>query len=92
MIVLRKLVTQFISIAIFIFFLPCLLLAKVQLPAFFSDGMVLQQQTDAALWGWAKPGANISINTSWNKKNYTVKADDKGKWMMKVSTPVAGGP
>ena len=83
---------QLISIAIFIFLLPCLLLAKVQLPSFFSDGMVLQQQTDAALWGWAKPGANISINTSWNKKAYNVKAGDKGKWMLKVSTPVAGGP
>ena len=31
--------------------------AKVQLPPIFADNMVLQQQTDAALWGYAKPNA-----------------------------------
>jgi sialate O-acetylesterase len=66
--------------------------AKVILPAFFSDGMVLQQQADAALWGWAKAGATIKINTSWNKKNYTATADGNGKWNIKLATPVAGGP
>ena len=66
--------------------------AKVVLPAFFSDGMVLQQQTDAALWGWAKPAATVKINTSWNKKNYTVTAEGNGKWSIKIATPVAGGP
>jgi sialate O-acetylesterase len=66
--------------------------AKVILPAFFSDGMVLQQQTDAALWGWAKAGTTVKINTSWNKKNYTAIAEANGKWSIKVATPVAGGP
>ena len=27
--------------------------AKVRLPHLISDNMVLQQQTDARLWGWA---------------------------------------
>jgi sialate O-acetylesterase len=85
MIVLR-IITALISL------FPSILFAKVQLPAFFSDGMVLQQQTEASLWGWSKPGATISINTSWNKKGYNAKADDKGKWMLKVATPIAGGP
>jgi hypothetical protein len=83
----------------YLFFFLCLYLylnyflsATVILPAFFSDGMVLQQQTDAALWGWAKAGAIVKINTSWNKKNYTTTADANGKWMIKVATPVAGGP
>ncbi len=71
---------------------PGLLLAKVKLPAFVSDGMVLQQQTNASLWGWAKPGDAIKVITSWDKKNYTAKANDKGKWSVKVATPAAGGP
>jgi sialate O-acetylesterase len=92
MIAMQKSSNRILISFLFIFLFQNIIFAKVQLPAFFSDGMVLQQQTDAALWGWAKPGSNITINTSWNKKSYTAKADDKGKWTMKVSTPVAGGP
>jgi sialate O-acetylesterase len=92
MIALQKFSRRIVIASLFIFLFQNIVSAKVQLPAFFSDGMVLQQQTDAALWGWAKPGSSISINTSWNKKSYTAKSDDKGKWMLKVSTPTAGGP
>ena len=92
MIALRKISKQISSYSLFILLLPSILSAKVQLPSFFSDGMVLQQQTDASLWGWAKSGASVSLTTSWNKRSYSIKANDKGKWMLKVSTPVAGGP
>jgi len=71
---------------------PVLLSAKVKLPSLFSDGMVLQQQTNAKIWGWAQPLAEIKITTSWNKKSYTARADDKGGWSLKVATPAAGGP
>lgn len=54
--------------------------------------MVLQQQSNAAIWGWAKAGSSIKINTSWNKKKYTAITNANGKWMIKVVTPSAGGP
>ena len=54
--------------------------------------MVLQQQTDAAIWGWANANSTVQVTSSWNKKKYTVKADASGKWKVKISTPVAGGP
>jgi sialate O-acetylesterase len=73
-------------------FVPFTVCATVQLPSFFSDGMVLQQQSNAALWGWAKPNTSIKVITSWNKKNYTTIANEKGKWTIKVATPIAGGP
>ncbi len=66
--------------------------AEVKLPAIFSDNMVLQQQTDAAIWGKATVGSNVRISTSWNNRSYTAKADKDGNWKVKVSTPVAGGP
>lgn len=66
--------------------------AQVQLPAMFSDNMVLQQQTDAPLWGKATPNATVKITTSWDCKNYSVKAGTDGKWMVKLATPAAGGP
>lgn len=66
--------------------------ANIKLPWFFSDNMVLQQQTESAIWGWAKTGAAVSVTTSWNKRKYTTFADAEGKWKLKVATPAAGGP
>jgi len=66
--------------------------AEVKLPAIFGDNMVLQQQTDAAIWGNASANKTIKVTTSWNKKSYSTKADSKGKWKVKVQTPSAGGP
>ena len=66
--------------------------AKVELPAIFADNMVLQQQSDAALWGKAEPNKKVVITTTWSKAKTVVKADADGKWFARVATPVAGGP
>jgi sialate O-acetylesterase len=68
------------------------LFGEVKLPAIFGDNMVLQQKTDAAIWGTAERNGTVRITTSWNKKNYSVRVDNNGKWKVKVSTPSAGGP
>ena len=64
----------------------------VKLPAIFGDNMVLQQQTDAAIWGIASKNATVKVTTSWNNKSYNAKAGSDGKWKLKVATPSAGGP
>ena len=66
--------------------------AKVTLPKMFSDGMVMQRETNANLWGTAKASATVSITTSWDGKTYSVKAGKDGKWKTSVPTPKAGGP
>ncbi|UEG52829.1 sialate O-acetylesterase [Mucilaginibacter daejeonensis] len=66
--------------------------AQVKLASLFTSNMVLQQQMNVPIWGWDKTGKNISITTSWNNKTYKGVADVSGKWKIKVSTPVAGGP
>jgi sialate O-acetylesterase len=71
---------------------PFFLNAAIQLPYFFSDNMVLQQKTDAAIWGSAKPGSTVQITTSWNKKKYSTATNSEGKWKTKIATPEAGGP
>ena len=71
---------------------PAILTATVRLPYFFSDNMILQQKTDAAIWGWAKPGSTVLITTSWNKKKYNTTTNSEGKWKTKIATPAAGGP
>ena len=69
-----------------------LMQAKVELAPIFADNMVLQQQTDAAIWGKAEPGKKVVIRPSWSKAKVVVTADADGKWFARVATPVAGGP
>ena len=58
--------------------------AKVRLPHIICDNMVLQQQTDVRLWGWAQPEKSVKITTSWNNEVVSTKADKNGKWLVKV--------
>lgn len=76
------------------FFVLCSLtmFGEVKLPAIFGDNMVLQQQTEAAIWGKASPRKSVKVTTSWNNKSYTTTSDVDGNWKLKVQTPAAGGP
>ena len=66
--------------------------AKIILPSVIGDNMVLQQQTNAALWGKAEPGSKVTIKASWAKKPVSVTAAADGKWKTGIATPEAGGP
>lgn len=68
------------------------LFGEVKMPAIFGDNMVMQQQTEAAIWGTASKNATVKVSTSWNNKSYTARAGNDGKWKLKVITPSAGGP
>ena len=61
--------------------------AGIRLPSHISENMVLQQQTQARLWGWADPGAGITVSTSWDGRSYSAKADRDGAWTVEVATP-----
>ena len=63
--------------------------AKVRLPHLIGDNMVIQQNTEARLWGWAKPGKNVNVRVSWSDKTYSTKTSAEGRWMVKVATPAA---
>ncbi len=66
--------------------------AKVELPQFFGNNMVMQRETKAAIWGSAKQNATVKIITSWDGQTYKTKSDSQGKWKISVNTPAAGGP
>ena len=63
--------------------------AKVRLSHLVGDNMVLQQQTEARLWGWAKPGSQVRVTASWTEDVTTVKAGKDGAWLATVRTPKA---
>ena len=66
--------------------------SRVSLQPLFSDGMVLQQQSQVPVWGTATPGATITVTPSWNRQACTATADSQGHWELRLSTPEAGGP
>ena len=64
---------------------------QIEMPAIFSDNMVLQQKTMAPVWGKAVEGTNVKVTGSWGENAQAI-TDNDGKWMTKIKTPGAGGP
>ena len=76
-----------------IFIFSTNMFAKIILPSVFADNMVLQQNSDVAIWGWSDPGETVKIVTSWNSKDTVkVKADNAAAWKTTIRTIGAGGP
>jgi sialate O-acetylesterase len=70
--------------------IPLLASAELSLPEIISDNMVLQQSSNAQLWGWATPGKDVAVTTSWTGKNVVkAKADSNGRWEAKIPTGAA---
>ncbi len=66
--------------------------ASLKLPAILGSGMVLQQQKEVMLWGWAKQGQHVTVVTSWNGFKYSTNTTADGSWKVSITTPSAGGP
>ena len=69
----------------------CQTRSNLKLPSLIGDNMVLQQKTNARIWGKAYPGRKITVKASWNAIGKAI-AGDKGKWSVILPTPEAGGP
>ena len=78
-----------------ILIISCLLVAfalraeGLKLPHFVGSNMVLQQNTDANIWGWADAGSRVKVSVGWSKTKYTATAGDDGFWKVAVATPAA---
>jgi len=64
--------------------------ADVRLPAIFGTRMVLQQGEPIRVWGWADPGEAVKV--ALGDAQAIGKADQQGKWMVKLPAQKAGGP
>lgn len=69
-----------------------ILLAKVELPAYISSNMVLQQQTLNVIKGKAAKNTSIILSTSWDNKTYKTKSNSQGAFLFEINTPSYGGP
>lgn len=66
--------------------------AKVTLPAFFTDNMVIQQNSVLTLAGKAKAKKQVTVKVNWNDNKFTTKAAEDGSFRIEIPTPAAGGP
>ena len=82
-----------ISKILFLFlYLISALHAEIKLPTIFADGMMMQQKTNANIWGKATANSNVTLIGSWDNKKVTTKANAQGDWKLSLATPAAGGP
>lgn len=81
-----------ISVAILICLATIKLSGQIRLPAVIGDNMVLQQKSEASLWGWGEPGSEIRVTGSWNNDTVKTKISNHSFWSVKLKTPSAGGP
>ena len=65
--------------------------SDVKPAALFTDGMVIQRETKAPVWGTADVGEKVTVSASWGE-TAAATADASGKWSVKLQTPPAGGP
>ena len=65
---------------------------KLKLAGIFGNQMVIQRDSDAPIWGHAKPGVEVTVSPSWTEEVTETISDDKGRWKTTLQTPPAGGP
>jgi sialate O-acetylesterase len=88
----RKAIHTFVLLVL-LTLLSCPVKGTVRLPAIISDNMVLQQDSDVPIWGWAKPQEEITIATNWDEGFCQKRtSDENGQWLIRLKTPKAGGP
>ena len=68
--------------------MPARSLADWELPSIISSNMVLQQETEAPLWGWDEPGTQVTV--TFRDHTATAQAGADGKWQVRVATGKAG--
>lgn len=66
---------------------PTMLLAELWVPAFFSDHMVLQRDSEVAIWGRA--AENSPVTVSFRGQSVSTTADSAGRWKLQIAAGAA---
>lgn len=64
--------------------------AEIKMSSVFGDAMVLQRDKPIRVWGWTKPGTDVSVELAGHSAQG--KADDKGRFDVSLDALPAGGP
>lgn len=63
---------------------------KITLSNLFTEGMVLQCETETPIWGKTTPATQVTVTGSWNNIPVKTIADANGKFTAYLTTPAAG--
>lgn len=75
----------------FIFSLQSMIQAQeLSLPLLFSDHMVYQRNEPIKIWGWDKPGQDVTVSLNGFSEITTTNVD--GYWQLFLPEQTAGGP
>jgi sialate O-acetylesterase len=67
--------------------------AQLELAPVFGPHMVLQRETEVAVWGRAAPHADVELRATWpGHEPVRGRADAEGRFRLGLRTPAAGGP
>jgi len=69
-------------------FITSVSFSSIKLPSVISNNMVLQENAEVKIWGWAMQGEEV--NVSIGNLNLKTKADEKGNWIVKFKGFPAG--
>lgn len=85
------LVDMKLTLILFLLFQFQICFSQLQVPSFFGDHMILQQNETVKFWGKDIEGTKIKIISSWGNQTKTT-TNKLGFWSTKLKTPSAGGP
>ena len=80
---------KILSAVLLVLIAPLSASAEVRLSHLFGDHMILQQQTNNAIWGLSSPGEKVTVTASWGAEASAV-ADKAGDWKVFLKTPAFG--
>lgn len=80
--------------AIFLFGLATMMpvQAKIKLPNYITDNMIVQQNSVMKIVGSAASDSKVTVWAAWDSNPRQTKADKEGKFEILLPTPAAGGP
>ena len=89
--IIRRLSNMVLLVLPLLIIISCTTQAPLEIPAIFSDNMVLQQNSQAIIWGKGQPNSEIVITADWGNKATAVVNPDSS-WQTTLPTIDAGGP
>ena len=64
--------------------------ARIRLPEIIGNDMVLKQNDDVRVWGFAGAGSRIVVSPDWSDSTFSAVCDSEGKWTAVIDTPSGG--
>ena len=61
----------------------------LRLPSIIGDHMVLQENSNVKIWGWAETNTEVLIIPSWSQDTVRTKSTGDTKWLASIQTPAA---